>query len=84
MPILFDRGVPQNNVFKRITPEQYRTFHALATMAAKAAEAAFNADTNNESVSRWHELFGPEFPEPQPPLTPPSGPATPRTRGRYG
>jgi hypothetical protein len=84
VPRLFDRGVPQNDVFRRITPEQYRTFHDLASLAATAADAAFNAETNNESVSRWHDLFGPEFPAPQAPLTPPTGPAKATTSGRYG
>lgn len=83
VPVLPDRGVP-TNVFRRIKPDQYRTFHDLVSQAAVAAREALNAETNNESVTRWHEIFGDEFPAPQAPLTPPSGPAKATTSGRYG
>lgn len=85
VPQLFDRGVPQNDVFRKITPQQYRIFHELASKAATDARAALNADTNAESVTRWHQLFGPEFPPPPAaPFSPPTGPAKATTRGRYG
>lgn len=85
VPELYDRGVPTNDVFRRVTPEQYRIFHALATNAATDARAALAADTNAESVKRWHDLFGPEFPPPPAtPFSPPSGPAKATTSGRYG
>jgi hypothetical protein len=85
VPQLFDRGVPQNDVFRRITPDEYRTFHDMASRAATAARAALNTDTNAESVKRWHDLFGPEFPEPPAsPFSPPTEPAKARTSGRYG
>lgn len=85
VPQLFDRGVPQNDVFRRITAEQYGTFYDLAVVAASAARSALDADTNAESVKRWHDLFGPQFPEPPAaPFTPPAEPAKATTRGRYG
>lgn len=85
VPQLFDRGVPLNDVFRRITADQYRTFYDLAAAAAYAARGALDADTNAESVKRWHDLFGPEFPEPpSTSFTPPSEPAKATTRGRYG
>ena len=84
-PRLFDRGVPDNDPFKKITAEQYATFHGLVTRDGPKAKAAFDADTINESAIRWREIFGPEFPEPAPPgFTPPIKPAQPETRGRYG
>lgn len=85
VPQLWDRGVPGNDVFRRITPEQYRIFHDLMSNASKAARAALDADTNPESVKRWHDLFGGEFPAPpDAPFSPPSGPAKSTTSGRYG
>lgn len=85
VPTLQDRGVPANDVFRKITPDQYRTFHSLVSTAAPAARAALDADTNPESVARWRDLLGSEFPAPPPtPFTPPTGPARATTSGRYG
>ncbi len=85
VPQLPDRGVPMNDVFRRITAEQYRTFYDLASGAAGAARTALDADTNAESVSRWHTIFGSEFPDPPTtPFTPPTNPAKATTSGRYG
>jgi hypothetical protein len=85
VPILHDRGVPGNDVFRRITPAQYNTFYSLASRAATTARAALDAETNAESIKRWHDLFGPEFPQPpETPFSPPSGPARATTSGRYG
>lgn len=84
-PRLHDRGVPDNDPFKRVTPEQYAIFHSLVTRDGPKAKAALAADTTNESATRWREIFGPEFPTPaEPGFTPPSKPAQPVTRGRYG
>lgn len=63
-PELPDRGVPEHDVFKKITPHQFATFWRLVEVAAGAARAAIDAETVAESVERWHDLFGDEFPEP--------------------
>lgn len=85
VPVLPDRGVPANDVFRKVTPEQYLTFHGLVTKAAPAARAALDAVTNAESVARWNELLGSEFPTPpSTPFTPPTGPAKATTSGRFG
>ena len=85
VPSLYDRGVPDNDPFKKITAEQYATFHGLVTRDGPKARAALDADTINESATRWREIFGPEFPEPvSPGFVPPTKPAEPATRGRYG
>ena len=85
VPQLQDRGVPANDVFRKITPEQYRVFYDLAAGAAVQARTALDADTNPESITRWRNLFGPEFPPPpSTPFTPPIAPAKPTTSGRYG
>lgn len=83
-PELPDRGVPEHDVFKKVTPEQFATFWRLVDAAATTARAALDAETNAESVHRWHELFGDEFPEPERPFTVPAGPATVTTSGRFG
>lgn len=84
VPTLPDRGVPQNDVFRRITPEQFHTFWNLAGTAASAARTALDAETSTESAQRWRSLFGEEFPAPEKPFTPPSEPAQAKTSGRYG
>jgi hypothetical protein len=63
-PELPDRGVPEHDVFKKITPDQFATFWRLVEVAAGAARAAIDAETVAESVERWQDLFGDEFPEP--------------------
>ncbi|MBF6603994.1 MAG: nucleotidyltransferase [Chloroflexi bacterium] len=63
-PILPDRGVPEHDVFKKITPEQFARFWRLVATAAGAAREALNAEANATSVQLWHDLFGEEFPKP--------------------
>jgi Second Messenger Oligonucleotide or Dinucleotide Synthetase domain len=85
VPYLRDHGVDQD-VFRRITPDQFATFWRLVDGAATDARAALAATTTIESATRWRDLLGPEFPEP--PKTagfiPPVAPATPRSGGRFG
>ncbi|HEX7949008.1 MAG TPA: hypothetical protein VF494_01560 [Candidatus Limnocylindrales bacterium] len=85
VPILTDHGVNQD-VFRRITPEQFATFWRLVDGAATDARAALAAGTALESAARWRDLLGPEFPEPpkNAGFIPPIAPATPRTGGRFG
>ena len=83
-PNLPDRGVPEHDVFKKITPEQFATFWRLVETAARTARAALNAQTNAESVQRWNDLFGDEFPKPDKPFSAPTGPATVTSSGRFG
>lgn len=63
-PILPDRGVPEHDVFKRITPEQFATFWRLVETAAGKARSALNAEGNANSMILWRDLLGLEFPEP--------------------
>ena len=84
VPYLRDHGVDQN-VFRRITPEQFATFWRLVSGAAGEARAAFDAETVQESASRWRNLLGPEFPAPKESgFVAPIAPATPRSGGRFG
>jgi hypothetical protein len=63
-PNLPDRGVPEHDVFKRITPERFGIFWRLVETAAGKARAAMNAEGNANSMVLWRDLLGPEFPQP--------------------
>lgn len=85
-PELPDHGVPENDVFRRVTVDDFAGFHVLVQNAANLARQALDAPTIAESASAWRELLGPEFPEP-----PQDGGFTKRTAastiastGRYG
>lgn len=85
-PVLLDHGVPENDVFRRITPEDFAAFWRLVERAAGDARAALDAETIIESATRWRALLGDEFPKP-----PDGGTFTERvaksaivTTGRYG
>lgn len=62
-PFLEDRGVPEHDVFQRITDEEYSDFYDSVCEAAKIARDAYDNKNLYESVCRWRELFGNEFPE---------------------
>lgn len=85
VPYVRDHGVDQN-VFRRITPEQFAIFWRLANAAASEARAALEAETIAESTARWRRLLGEEFPEPPQGVgfVPPAAAATPRSGGRFG
>lgn len=62
-PVLWDRGIPENNVFERIDGKDFAQFFSQAKEAAKAARKALDADNTYDSANCWIELFGDEFPE---------------------
>lgn len=61
-PFLADRGVPEHDVFARITDEEYSDFYDTVCDAAKIAREAFDCEELYDSVCKWRELFGNEFP----------------------
>lgn len=61
-PFLADRGVPEHDVFARITNVEYADFYDTVCGAAKIAREAFDCEELYDSVCKWRELFGPEFP----------------------
>jgi hypothetical protein len=61
-PTLWDRGVLQD-VFHRVTPEDFKAFHELAKAAAPIARWALDSQSEGESAAAWRELFGSRFPE---------------------
>ncbi len=63
VPYLRDHGVDQD-VFRRVTPEQFATFWRLVDAAAVQARAALDADGVADSALLWRDLLGPDFPQP--------------------
>ncbi len=62
-PILPDHGVPQHNVLKRVSGEDFAAFHKLVCAAAVTAREALDATTVSSSAKKWRELFGNKFPD---------------------
>jgi len=61
-PFLQDRGVPEHDVFARITDEEYHTFYQAVQEYVGLARAAYDEEDVNKSAKAWHDLFGDEFP----------------------
>ncbi len=64
-PYLPDHGVPEHDVFGRVTDEEYEVFYDRVVEAAKIAREAFDAEEITESANLWRELFGNKFPKPK-------------------
>ena len=62
VPISPDRGVPEHNVLKRITPQDFAQFHGKAKAAAQTARRAMNSTNPGESAHLWKEIFGSRYP----------------------
>lgn len=85
-PELPDHGVPESDVFRRITASEFSRFYRLVEDAAVRARRALEAPTVAESATIWRELLGPEFPEPSKDggFTQRVSASTIATTGRYG
>lgn len=66
-PFLPDRGVPANNVFARVSGDDFAEFFDQVKEAAQTARAAFDETDKYRSAEGWRELFGERFPEADPP-----------------
>lgn len=62
-PFLPDRGVPEHDVFGRLTDEEYVEFHSQVSEAAIIARKALDSADKEECIEKWIELFGSKFPE---------------------
>lgn len=85
-PYLQDHGVSQD-VFRRVSDEDYAGFHALITSAADLARRALETSTLPESADLWRALLGPEFPVPpedERAFTSRTSKSTVGTGGRFG
>lgn len=85
-PQLADHGVPEHDVLKRLTVDDFKKFHAAAAKAAVKAREALTSDDAQTSAGLWRELFGSRFPLPPAGggdrprgFTSPTGPAQPKT-----
>ncbi|MBY5439053.1 SMODS domain-containing nucleotidyltransferase [Rhizobium leguminosarum] len=91
VPELPDHGVPEHNVLKRLSAEDFKSFHAAISTAAGQAREALNSDDAQKSGQLWQKLFGGKFPLPglnggdRKPgfFIPPSQPAEPRRTDRF-
>lgn len=63
-PFLADRGVPEHDVFGRLSEDDYNDFYESVCDAAQKARDAYDCEDLHESVSKWRSLFGSMFPEP--------------------
>ena len=82
-PHVPDHGVPENNVFERITAAQFAAFHRHVQDNAPRFRQAFDQDDPDTSAQAWRDIFGDEFPPPSGGgggLGPPSRGFTPPTR----
>lgn len=65
-PVLPDHGVPEHNVFARVSGEDFAEFHKQICKAAEIARQALEASSVRESAEKWRLLFGNKFPEAPP------------------
>lgn len=66
VPELPDHGVPEHNVLKRLTAEDFAAFHAAASKAAEKSREALECIDAQESGKLWQGLLGSKFPLPSP------------------
>lgn len=88
-PELPDYGVPEHDVFSRITAEDFEDFYDQVKEGAVHARRALDSRDRTESGNLWRELFGSKFPKPpddrsgkKEGFTPPSKSAVPGS-GRF-
>ena len=62
VPKLPDRGVPEQNVLKRIKPGDFRRFHEKCDVTAKVARQALESTDEAESANLWSRIFGASYP----------------------
>ena len=64
VPFVPDRGVPEHNVLKRLSPADFSRFIQNVRNASVIARAALESSDVSDSAARWRELFGSKFPAP--------------------
>ena len=89
-PFLADRGVPEHDVFGKLTEDEYHVFYLNVKKFAPIAKAAFESESISESVELWRAFFMncEEFPKYSGPqtggFTQRTQPATAIPTGRFG
>jgi hypothetical protein len=64
MPWLSDHGVPEHNVFARVSGDDFAVFYSQVKEAATIAHRAYDLKGVDESAAEWQKLFGNKFPGP--------------------
>ena len=62
VPSLPDRGVPEQNVLKRIKASDFSQFHKKSGASANVARKAISSTDEGESAKLWSQIFGPRYP----------------------
>jgi len=62
VPSIPDTGIASNNIFKRISVEEFRDFYGKARVASAAATDAYNEEDPSLCADKWCALFGRDFP----------------------
>lgn len=62
-PYLPDHGVPDHDVFARISGADFADFYEQVGEAAGIARAALDSQELCKSVEKWRQLFGARFPD---------------------
>lgn len=65
-PWIPDHGVPEHNVLKRVSGDDFAAFYQHIKEAAELSRRAYDTEDVRGSVILWRELFGNRFPEPPP------------------
>jgi hypothetical protein len=64
-PWLPDHGVPEHNVFARVSGDDFAAFYSQVKAAAAIARNAYDLEGAGESAEEWQKLFGSKFPSPK-------------------
>ncbi len=62
VPVIPDPGLPDNNVSKRLTYDEFEKFINKISLAREISENALNEGNKFKSSELWRKLFGEEFP----------------------
>lgn len=57
-----DRGVPEQNVLKRINATDRKGFHQKVSVVRRKARQALNSSDESESARLWSQIFGSRYP----------------------
>lgn len=62
VPKFPDRGVPEHNVWHRITFDDFKKFYDAVKELAKAARMAYDEKSLRKQTEQWQKIFGDKFP----------------------
>ena len=63
-PFVPDIGLPDNDVFKRVSPSAFRAFHQRVVTGAAASRDALDHPDSRVSAKLWRDILGDDFPPP--------------------